>query len=466
MGMSSSQGRLLSITARLTSNEYESQQISNAKMRLATQSQEASNNYIAALNTQQMVYSSFESSGDIQSVTLTAAGIYQYNDMKNQYVISNPSGQALITSEDAYNFENSSNLSEFLSAYGLEKIWKSTTLQANSEKLESAEFVGYKEAWEARLKEAEQATYSVSYTGDDGNPITLSNLSSDKAWGYEKSLASDAFNQALKDYDDICTKKESGVTITDEQIYNALNILNAAKQTYTDCITYNQWIMSKAAYQRTPEFSGSLDTDADGNKIETQEYKNMQEYYKYVEEFNAEAEDYGTTLDDLYIYEDATKAQWYTNLWYRLNGSSSEKSSAGENKAYYSTLDSKLLDNTTWIQDSLSKGTISIEMASYEKQTNEIPDMYNPTVVNLKGITWSTKIFSSCSDISQKDDDTAIARAEAEYEKRTKEINDKDQKYQNKIKILDTEHTALQTEYESVQSALSKNIDRSFKAFS
>lgn len=54
MGMSASQGRLLSITARLTSNEYESQQISNAKMRLSTQSEEASSEYIAALNTQQL----------------------------------------------------------------------------------------------------------------------------------------------------------------------------------------------------------------------------------------------------------------------------------------------------------------------------------------------------------------------------------------------------------------------------
>ena len=43
MGISASQARLLSITARLTSNEYESQQISNAKMRLATQSEQASN---------------------------------------------------------------------------------------------------------------------------------------------------------------------------------------------------------------------------------------------------------------------------------------------------------------------------------------------------------------------------------------------------------------------------------------
>jgi len=466
MGMSSSQGRLLSITARLTSNEYESQQISNAKMRLAVKSQEASNTYIAALNSQQMMYSSFDASGEIESVTLTAAGIYQYNDMKNQYVLSNAAGQALITPEDAYNFEHSERLSDFLSAYGLEKIWKSSTLQANAEKIESAEFVGYKEAWEARLKQAEQAKYNVSYTDDDGNPVNLTNLSSDKAWGYEKSLASDAFSDALRYYDDICLKKASGVDVTDEQMYNALDSLNAAKQNYTDCITYNQWIMSKAAYERNPEFSGSIVTDADGKKVESSEYKNMQEYYKYVEEFNAEAEDFGSTLQDLYVYEDETKAQWYTNLWYRLNGSSSEKSSAGKSQAFYSTLNSKLLNNTNWIQDSISKGTISIEMASYEDATNEIPDMYNPTVVNLKGISWTTKIFSSCSDISQQDDDRAIARAEAEYNKTNKEISDKDQKYQNKIRLLDTEHTALQTEYESVQSAMNKNIDRSFKAFS
>ena len=45
-------------------------------------------------------------------------------------------------------------------------------------------------------------------------------------------------------------------------------------------------------------------------------------------------------------------------------------------------------------------------------------------------------------------------------------INAKDEKYQAKIKNLDTEHTALQTEYDSIKSALSKNIDRSFKTFS
>lgn len=461
MGMSSSQGRLLSITARLTSNEYESQQISNAKMRLATQSQEASSEYIAALNTQQMLYTTFDDTGEGNSQNLTPALLYQYADMKNQYALVNSTGQVLLGSVDAYNFKQASNLEEFLQAYGLEKVWKSTTLQTNADKLESPEFEGYKNAWQEKLKQAENAKYTVQFDGQ-----TYSNLDSSKAWGYEKTMANDAYNQAMKDYDDICFKKAAGVVITDEAMQKALDNLNNTKRTYTDCITYDQWIMSKAAYQRSPEFTGDYVLDGNGNKQETQEYLNMQEYYKYVEEFNAEAEDFGTKLEDLYYYEDTNKAQWYTNLWYRLNGESSVKSAQGEKGSNYDVLDPKLLDNKNWILDALSKGTISIEMASNKEETNEIPDLFNPTVVNLKGISWNTKIYSSCSEITQKDDAQAIARAEAEYERKNKEISDKDQQYQNKIKLLDTQHTALQTEYESVKSAMSKNIDRSFKTFS
>ena len=89
MGLSSSQGRLLSITARLTSNEYESQQISNAKMRLSTQSQEASNQYISALNAQQLMFVSYDAQGQAVKENLTASSLYQYTEMKNQYVLSN-----------------------------------------------------------------------------------------------------------------------------------------------------------------------------------------------------------------------------------------------------------------------------------------------------------------------------------------------------------------------------------------
>lgn len=135
MGISASQARLLTITARLTSNEYESQQISNAKMRLATQSEQASSDYIAALNSKQIMFTTYDASGAAKTENLTPNAIYQYADMKNQYALVNSSGQMLISQSDAYNFKNADNLDEFLAAYGIIKEYKTETLQQNVEKL-------------------------------------------------------------------------------------------------------------------------------------------------------------------------------------------------------------------------------------------------------------------------------------------------------------------------------------------
>ncbi len=450
MGLSSN-ARLLTITARLTSNEYESQQISNAKMRLATQSQEASTEYINALNTQQMLYTTYDAKGDSITENLTAGAIYQYSDMKNQYVLTNPSGKALISQSDAYNFQNAENLDDFLAAYGLKKEWKSPTLQSNVELLESPEYKAKKDAWDQAVQDAKQKNdYTINYIDDDGNPQTETNLASDVAWALEKSVASRDYQNALSAYNKELAKAESGVE-NDDELSKTLAALSKAKQNYTSCITYDSWAQTKAAY------------NADGTFSDV--YLDMEDYNKVLDEFNTEAEDYGPTLDDLYTYDDATKAQWYTNLWYRLNGESSEKSIQGKNSDYYSVLDEKLLNSSTWVQDALTQGAITVEVASNTDTSDEIPDINTPTIVNLRGITWQSTIYSSLTDLTQKDDDQAIAKAEAEYQKKTEEINAKDEKYQNKIKNLDTEHTALQTEYESVQSALNKNIERSFKTF-
>lgn len=443
MGLSSN-ARLLTITARLTSNEYESQQISNAKMRLATQSQEASAEYINALNTQQLLYTTYDAHGDSTSVQLTAGALYQYSDMKNQYVIVNTAGKALISQNDAYNFQNADNLDEFLAAYGLKKEWKSESLQKNVELLESPEYKAKREAWDNAVQAVKSKTDYPDPSGGAGT------VTSDIAWAYEKAKASDDYQQALVVYNDELMKANSGIS-NESELSKALEDLSKAKQKYTACITYDAWAQTKAAI------------DDSGNY--TQVYLDMEEYNKVLDEFNAEAEDYGPTLEDLYTYDDETKAQWYTNLWYRLNGESSEKSLQGKNSDNYSVLDSKLLNSATWIKDALTQGVISIEVASYTESSNEIPDINTPTIVNLKGISWKTSIYSSLTDLTQKDDDQAIAKAEAEYQRKNEEISAKDEKYQNKIKTLDTEHTALQTEYDSVQSALNKNIERSFKTF-
>ncbi len=445
MGLSSN-AQLLSITARLTSNEYQTQRISNAKMRLATQSEQASDEYIAALNATQMTFTTYDAKGNMTSSKLTAGVLYQYSDMKTQYALVNTSGQTLVSQADAFNFKQASNLDEFLASYGVVKEWKSTSLQDNYEKLNNSDYQGYMKAWQQAIQEAKDKTYND--LGEEASP----GLTSDKAWELCKSKASEDYNNALKEYKDLQNKIAAGVEVPDSDVQACLNKVNSAKANYTDCITYDNWLMSKAAY------------DSSGN--ETQAYKDIQKYYEVLEEFNAELEDYGTTLEDGFAYNDATKAQWYTNLWYRLNGPSSEKSLQGSQGSMYQVLDEDSLTNSEWIQKAIKEGTITIEIASNEDATNLIPDESDPTKVTLKGITWKSVIYSSCSDITEKDDEQAIARAEAEYQKATQEINAKDEKYQSQIKTLETEHTALQTEYESVQSALNKNIERSFKAFS
>ena len=460
MGISASQARLLTITARLTSNEYESQQISNAKMRLATQSEQASSDYIAALNSKQIMFTTYDASGAAKTENLTPNAIYQYADMKNQYALVNSSGQMLISQSDAYNFKNSDNLDEFLAAYGIIKEYKTETLQQNVEKLAELndDDHNYYNNWLSALKDSELATYERQ-TGVDGsgNPI-IETLSSEDAYQFDKLQTKTAYDEAIAYYEDVKIKFAAGV-VDEYMVESAMEKLSDAKANYTNCLNYDSWIKYQTAYELV-NVGGAIENQ------ETQVYKDVENYFEVLEEIVAEAEDLGTTMDDLYKYSDESKARWYTNLWYRLNGESSDKSSIGENAVNYSVLDSKLATSTQWLQDALSQGTISLEVASYKDATNLIPDESNPTSVILKGITWKSTVYSSCTDFTELDDDAAIAKAEAEYQKKNNEINAKDQKYENKIKTLDTEHTALQTEYESVQSAMNKNIERSFKAFS
>lgn len=54
MGLSASQGRMLSLTARLSNLEFQAQTISNQKIRLADQSQALSKNYLDALDAKKL----------------------------------------------------------------------------------------------------------------------------------------------------------------------------------------------------------------------------------------------------------------------------------------------------------------------------------------------------------------------------------------------------------------------------
>jgi len=120
MGLAASQARLLTITARLSDNELRSQTINNAKMRLATQSSQASENYVNALNNATLKFTNYALDGQSQTQNLTFNALTAYSSYNNQYGLVNSSGQLLVSETEAALFEKAGgNLNTYLQYHGL-----------------------------------------------------------------------------------------------------------------------------------------------------------------------------------------------------------------------------------------------------------------------------------------------------------------------------------------------------------
>lgn len=138
MGLAASQARLLTITARLADNELRSQTINNAKMRLATQSAQASEKYVNALNQSDMMFQNTMLDGTSQNQLLTFNSLTAYSPYNTQYGLVNAAGLALVSEADANMFVASGgNCEKFLKLHGLE--WQSTYFDhVNEDELKAA----------------------------------------------------------------------------------------------------------------------------------------------------------------------------------------------------------------------------------------------------------------------------------------------------------------------------------------
>lgn len=152
--------------------------------------------------------------------------------------------------------------------------------------------------------------------------------------------------------------------------------------------------------------------------------------------------------------EKDAKYQWYVNIWYKMG--SEDENTKGSN---FKEIDANLMSNSDWLKFALEHGVLSLEQVKFNEKGSEQYD-------KMGTYDWVSTIYTSASDITQIEDETAIAIAEVKYKNALTEIENKDKKYEQDLKKLDTEHTALQTEYESLKGVVDKNIERSFKAFS
>ena len=164
------------------------------------------------------------------------------------------------------------------------------------------------------------------------------------------------------------------------------------------------------------------------------------------------------TIPDKTIPDETdARYQWYVNLYYRMGGGATNDDGT-KNANNYKELDENLINNAEWLQFALENGILTMEQASYsEKGSEKYPE--------IGTYDWTSIIYTNASDIKSQENETAIAVAEVKYKNAMTEIENQDKKYDQDLKKLDSEHSALQTEYDSIKNVVDKNVENSFKTF-
>ena len=557
MGMSASQARLLSITARLNHVELETQYLSNAKIRLSDSTQKASDKYVAALNKTEYLYNYYNAAGDKITMPLTGAALTTYGELKNQYGLINSAGQILVSETDAANFQNSNTLEEFLEKYGvLGELGTGDTIQVINPEYEPAWDDYYKELEEWKAKEPDP-TSEKYFTSDVDNELykkfraasqscynnALSGAAScyihvlahlliadfDEDWAHK--LWSKGYTTTTGDTIELGTANILGsaiygagmtpdMTLVSEEVVDPTDIIYAAeneeiKQKLLDVFNdpnadeqakINELLMNNYYF------------DESGNvQLKTLKQKIIDMFY-VLSNYQTMGIDYNSVLlpllatfqqdmefafkefdEDLYnkdladweaekpheptvsqyideetrAIKDLDKAQWYVNLWHRMNGTSDFKAGFGNSEDYiagngwasksetdqnWAVLKDGDMNSEEYLKYAIENGLITLEQVQFVDPSDSESGVENAQ--------WTSIVFSTAQDITEQKDQIAITKAETEYNQALREIEAKDKEYDTQIKKLDTEHNALQTEYDSIKSVIEKNVERSFKIFS
>jgi len=139
---------------------------------------------------------------------------------------------------------------------------------------------------------------------------------------------------------------------------------------------------------------------------------------------------------------DSVATSYYSNVYDQIN----------ENG--YNAVSSTNYQSSEWLYQQIETGNLNLEEYSSKGGSNGTGAWEN--------VAWDT----GDSTLKTTSDDTAVSKAEAEYNLTTTEIQSEDKKYDLELDKIDTEHSAVQTEIDSVKSVIGKNIERSYKTFS
>jgi len=411
MGMAASQARLLALTARIHDVEYQAQSIQNAKVQLSTQQDQVYREYLDALDATTLTIKTATANVPATFNNLCSHNRLPLGSLDQSYAIRDKYGRLIVEDEIAKNYKEFKASGFSNEAYGISapEAFALYMLDRNN---------GIRGNDVTNIRNAEADAYQTLI--EDGKNTQLTNLL-ESMWGLiGESADSHNVQDIYQIHNELVSRRNSKEITEDEYREKSEQFENK---------------LGKFLYQ----MYNAKTTDDDGDVL----------YGAQLVYENAEAAgEREIFAEDL----DMTLFSYYCNIYNQIQ-TCGDCVSINE---YNGVLkDGDAATNSDFLKEKIESGEFTIETVKDNRDGTVTMQGTSTSSDDKLGLTATTEI-----------DNKALKKAEAKYEKSLKDIDRKDKAYDMTLSKLETERTALTTEYDSVKKVIQDNIDRTFGIFS
>ena len=420
MGMAASQARLLTITARMHDIEYKAQSIQEAKIQLATQQDEVYQNYLAALDASTLTIKDWE--GNLIPATFNNICGENAVDIAtgNKYAFRDSRGALIVDGQIKDGYER-------FKASG-----KDCIKGANAAYMFAFYMMGIDVTDSSIFGTVKDSQKSVSDKyNDKTNQEAIDNI------------MKSARNAYVAKYGDL-------PSTTYENAYGPEDILNAYREKYVtvDSVTGKiTGIKDQEMYELMEGYRKQLQ-DLLKPSLNTVYKAHADEIYNGVKNRLIGAQDFNQSKFDYYVrmYKEIEAA----------GGNCTSIQDYDSSIADYQENGTRAANDSDWLQNMIKCGKITVDMVKVDSKTGEV------SFASTSVPSDSVLEYTTTTTI----DKSAMAKAEAEYEHKNKEINNKDKRFDMDLSKLETERSALKTQYDSIKKIIDDNIEKTFGIFS